>query len=119
MDKEFKAILSQKPVTEAEAELAKSQRAQRLPGSWETQDSVSASIANIVRYNRPDDYYQTYAQKVMDLTPAQLQDAAKEIVHPEQLTWIIIGDRAKIESGLRELGWGNLQILNADGEKSD
>jgi zinc protease len=119
MDKEFKGILASQPITDAETELAKSQRVQRLPGSWETQGSVVASIANIVRYNRPDDYYQTYAQKVTELTSGQLQDTAKEIVHPEQLTWIVIGDRAKIEPGLRELGWGDVQILNADGEKTN
>jgi len=29
--------------------------------------------------------------------------------------WVVVGDRAKIESGIRDLGWGDISFLDADG----
>jgi zinc protease len=37
------------------------------------------------------------------------------VVHPDHLTWIVVGDRAKIEAGIRELGLGEVHLINADG----
>jgi len=28
---------------------------------------------------------------------------------------VIVGDRAKIEAGVKELGWGDVKYLDADG----
>jgi len=38
------------------------------------------------------------------------------VVHPEELTWVVVGDRSKIEAGIRELNWGEVQLLDADGK---
>jgi hypothetical protein len=40
--------------------------------------------------------------------------AATEVVHPNNLVWVVVGDRAKIEAGVRELGLGEVQILNPE-----
>jgi len=29
--------------------------------------------------------------------------------------WVVVGDRAKIESGIKSLGWGELKYLDPDG----
>jgi zinc protease len=36
-------------------------------------------------------------------------------MQPEKLAWVIAGDRAKIEPGLRELGLGEIKAIDADG----
>jgi zinc protease len=30
------------------------------------------------------------------------------------MTWVVVGDRAKIEAGLREMGLGELRVLNPE-----
>jgi zinc protease len=62
------------------------------------------------------DYFTTYPDKVRALTVNDLVKAAEKVVHPDQLVWLVVGDRAKIETGIQELGWGEVQLLNADGE---
>jgi zinc protease len=47
-----------------------------------------------------------------------LNRAAEKVVHPNQLVWVIVGDRAKVEPAIRELGWGEITLLNADGNPS-
>ena len=36
-------------------------------------------------------------------------------MHPEKLTWLIVGDRAQIEAQVRELGLGEVRIMDTDG----
>jgi zinc protease len=42
--------------------------------------------------------------------------AAKTHLHPEALTWVIVGDLGKIEAGVRGLNLGEVKILDADGK---
>jgi len=37
-------------------------------------------------------------------------------VHPDNLIWVIVGDRAKIEAGVKELNLGELHFLSPDGK---
>jgi zinc protease len=41
---------------------------------------------------------------------------AQETVRPDHLVWVVVGDRSKIEAGLRELNWGEIRFLDADGK---
>lgn len=115
IQREFTQYIGDKPATEAE--LAKSARdlSLGLAGNWETLSAVSGSISDIVRFGLPDDYYQTYASKIQALNLEQIRKVAPLVVHPSRTTWVIVGDRAKIEKGLRELNLGELKLLDADG----
>jgi zinc protease len=37
-------------------------------------------------------------------------------VHPDNFIWIVVGDRAKIEPGIRELNFGEVHILSPEGK---
>jgi len=87
-----------------------------LPGSRETQDEVGGSINELVQYGLPDDYYDTLASKIRALKPADTAAAAKIIVHPDNLIWVVVGDRAKIEAGVKELNLGEIHYVDADGK---
>jgi zinc protease len=115
LNKELHGILSQQPVTLAELTRAQQNETLSLPGNWETIDAVSDSIGDIVRFGLPDDYYATYSGKVRGLSVDDVNKAAQKEVHADQLVWVVIGDRAKIEAGIRELGWGEIHFLDADG----
>jgi zinc protease len=67
-----------------------------------------------VRFNLPDDYYASYPRKVHALAVNDLAKAAGDVVRPDNLVWVIVGDRAKIETDIRDLGWGDTQLLDAD-----
>ena len=116
MSKELKQIVADKVITADEAAMAKANLTLTLPGSLETSNEVTQSLSNIVRYDLPYDYYQTYAGRVKALTVNDLNKAAQEVVRPENLTWVIVGDRAKIEQGIRDLNLGELHVIDADGK---
>jgi len=114
IDKELRGILADHPATDAELARVKASETLRLPGSRETIDRVMSSVGDLVEYGLPEDYYQTYAGKVRALTLADIQASAREVVHPDRLIWVVVGDRAKIEAGIRELGLGEVRLLNPE-----
>ena len=69
----------------------------------------------ILTFGLPDDYFTTYTARVRSLSVSDVDKAAREVVHPEQLVWVVVGDRSKVEAGIREIGWGAVQLLDADG----
>jgi zinc protease len=116
VNKEFRAILSDRPLSKEELANVQDNETLSLPGSRETQEAVGSSINDLVHFGLPDDYYETMASKIRALKPADVAAAAKEIVHPDNLIWVIVGDRAKIEPGIKELGLGEIKLLDPDGK---
>jgi len=116
MNKEFHDVVGSRPLTQEELEKIQANETLSLPGSRETQNAVSNSIIDLVQFGLPDDYYETYAGKVRALKTSDLADAANQIVKPSQMTWVIVGDRAKIEAGVRELNLGELHLIDAQGK---
>jgi zinc protease len=116
MNKEFRGMVGDHPIDTGELTKLQANETLKLPGSRETLDALGQSIVDIVQFGLPDDYYETYAGKVRALKTADVNGAAKEVVHPDNLIWIVVGDRSKIEAGVRELGLGELRLMDADGK---
>jgi zinc protease len=53
--------------------------------------------------------------KIRALKTSDLDAAAKQVVRPDKLIWIVVGDRAKIEAGIRELNLGEIRFIDANG----
>ncbi len=113
--KEMNDIQGPRRATEEELAFAKNTRTLTLPGSWETNVEVAGSITEIVRYGLPDEYFETYPAKVRALSLADINAAADMVLAPDKLVWIVVGDREKIEPGIRELGLGPIYEIDGDG----
>ncbi len=112
---ELEGILGKKPITQDEYANAKNSIVLGLPGQWETMGAVLGSLEEMVEYGLPDDYYQKYPGLVQKLTIADLTKAAVKTVRPEGVVWIIVGDRAQIEPKIKELGFTQITVIDADG----
>ncbi|WP_438823020.1 M16 family metallopeptidase [Novosphingobium cyanobacteriorum] len=78
--------------------------ARELPGMFETSGAVLDALAKIVTYQRPDDYYETLPARYRTMTTAEMDAALKKLVDPARLTWIVVGDAAKVKPQLQALG---------------
>jgi zinc protease len=112
---ELEGILDKKPVTPDEFNNVKTNMVLQLPGRWETMAAVQGSLSEMVQYGLPDDYFQKYPARVRQLTLDDVAKAAKKTVHPENVQWVVVGDRAKIEPKIRELGFTEIHLIDADG----
>jgi zinc protease len=113
--KELNGMLGERPILEAELELAKNAQTLTLPGQWETAGAVGASIAEIVKYGLPENYFETFVSQVNAMNTDKTLAAARKALRPSGLVWVVVGDRAMIEAGLRELNLGDIRLLDADG----
>ncbi|HEU0195749.1 MAG TPA: insulinase family protein, partial [Nevskiaceae bacterium] len=113
--KEARAIVGDKPLTDAEIAKIKDNDVRKMPGQYETAQAVLSAVAGIVKYDRPDDYVQTLKGRIEAQTDAAVNAAAKEVVHPDQLTWVIVGDLSRIEAPVRALNLGDIHVIDADG----
>ncbi len=114
-NKELREFAAAKPVTDAELQATVSNRTLSLPGSHESLRSVVSAVQEIAEFGYPDDYFDSYAAKVRNLRVADIKDAASSALQPDKLTWIVVGDRAKIEDGIRALNIGEVHVIDADG----
>jgi zinc protease len=114
--KEARGVIGDKPLTHEEIAKVKVSLVRALPGEYEGAGAVLGSLQSIVVYHRPDDYVQTYKQRVEAQTDADVEAAAKLVIQPQALTWVVIGDLKQIEKPLRALKLGTLQVLDADGK---
>ncbi|HET8546898.1 MAG TPA: pitrilysin family protein [Bryobacteraceae bacterium] len=115
MNKELREVLKTRAVTAEELAMAQDNRVLRLPGSRETNAAVLNRILDLVQYNLPEDYYDTYAAKVRALTTRDMATAAERLLQPDKLVWVVVGDREKIEKGIRELDVAEVHLIDADG----
>jgi zinc protease len=115
MLKELRDLTGARQPTEKEIRFAKDTLVRALPGENETSTQVAASYADILTYGLPDSYLNDFVGEVEALTAAQLQAAGTELVHPEALTWIVVGDLAAIEPNVRKLDLGEIKVLDTDG----
>jgi len=63
-------------------------------------------------YGLPFDYAETSAVSLDDV-----HAAARETVISAKLTWVVVGDLAKIEENVRALGIGDVEVWDAYGNK--
>jgi zinc protease len=116
IQKELRGILGEIKVTEDELGAAKNALVLTLPGQWETMAAIGGSLQQLVTYGLAEDYFDTYGAKVGALGVADIARAAKSAVHPESVVWVVVGDRQKIEAGLKTLGFGEIRLLDTDGK---
>ena len=93
-----------KGVTPAELKRTIAGSINELPGRFETGSAVLSAMQTNDVYNRPDDYYEKLAPRYRALTAAELDAAAKAAIDPAKITWVVIGDNAKIRPQLDTLG---------------
>src|SRR6185437_12155398 len=117
MLKELTQYVGDKPVTEAEFDKVQKNTVMQLPGLWETNSSVLNTLQSAIEYDRGINYLKNYPAMLQDLTLTDIRDAALKVDKPKNLTWVIVGDRSKIEKGIQELNLGPIKYLDPEGNE--
>jgi zinc protease len=117
--KELDDIAGRRPIRGEEFESIMRTQTLGLPGRWATLAALENAATQIVNYKYPDDYFATYARRVRALGEPELAAAAKKFIRPPEVVWIVVGDLAQIEKGVRELNLGEVTRLDADGRPID
>ncbi len=104
------------PPTPAEIKSATDSSIESIPATFETTAATADAEGRLFVYNRPLDYYATLPAAYRAVTPGDIARVAREDVHPDNLIIVAVGDRAKIEPGLKAANLGPIEHRTVTGE---
>ncbi len=115
LQKELHQFIGNKPATAEELEKMKKNNINKLPGAYETSKDVLEGLQENHRFQRPDDYIPGLVRQYRSLTLDQIRQVAKQVVKPDQLVWMVVGDKQKILPQLEKLDLGETLWMDVDG----
>ncbi|MBS1815403.1 MAG: insulinase family protein [Acidobacteria bacterium] len=104
------------PLTPEELKSGKDSVVRSLPAEFETNAGLAGQMAEIWAYKLQLDYFSTLPSKFEAVTEAETTAAANKYIHADQMILITVGDKAKIEPQLKDLGLGPIEEWTVDAE---
>ena len=89
-----------------------------FPIRAETQEGLTGLISNQVLYDLPDDYLQTYRERINAVTTEEVQRVANKYVLPDISAMVIVGDAKEILPQVK--GYSkDAQIMDSEGKSKE
>ncbi len=80
-----------------------------------TQDGLAGQLATATLEKLPEDYLETYRDRILKLTSADVLDASRKYFDSANAQIVIVGDRAQIESQAAQ--FGAPEVYDAQGKR--
>ncbi|MDP9467184.1 MAG: insulinase family protein [Chloroflexota bacterium] len=101
------------PFEEAELREARDYQVGVFPLRFETTGGIAAAIEPIAVYGLADDFWQTYRTRLEAVGPAEAHAAAVELIRPDELVILAVGDAALIRDEVTALGVAPVEVIEA------
>ncbi len=108
--------LHERPITAEEHAKARATLLMRVAEGLATTGGIASTFGEIGLYGLPLDEPLRFVAALEQTTADHLRELATRYVDPDAASIFIVGDRAAIEPGLRELGLPAPVLRNAEGE---
>jgi zinc protease len=113
---ELKALTGERPISEEELADAKVKRVRGYSQQFETLGQVGEQIAWLWAAELPMSELRRETEEVEKTSLEAVNAAARKYSLPGQSSLLLVGDRSKIEEGVRELNLGEIVILDEEGK---
>ena len=114
--RELRDIGGARPATPEELELFRRGEVLTLPDRFETNSAMVGYLRYVARFEHSYDWITTLPDRYAAATPEAVT-AASAMLHPDAMTWVVVGDLSKIEAGVRALDLGEVEVWNAQGAR--
>ncbi len=109
---EVKRMRDEAPTAE-ELESAVKYLAGSFAGSLETPQSVAGRLWSLELDELPDDYWSTYLERISSTTSEAVVAAAKQLLDPDRLLIVVVGDAQRIQEELEEIA--EVELIKSGG----
>ena len=82
-----------------------------FPLRFETTAGVAGAIEPLAVYGLPDDWWQTYRERIESVTTADAHAAARDLIQPDRLLVLLTGDAERVRDELSEAAFGPTEIV--------
>ena len=114
--KEFRGIRDS-AVTPVELARAKSYIALGLGGEFETTGQVAGQLAELQQFGLLLTSFNTYVPRIMAVTAHDVQRVARTYLRPDRLSVVVVGDLARVRTGIEALKLGPLSERDLAGRE--
>ncbi len=115
--REIAAYAGERPANAEELARVKLNLTRSLPGSFSTNRGFLGSIVRSDSYGLPLDHAERAPQRIAAVTLDGITARAREVLDPERLTWVVVGDLSRIEDEVRALEYGEVEEWDAFGQR--
>ncbi|MPT47594.1 MAG: insulinase family protein [Sphingobium sp.] len=112
------AFLGDKGITTEELDRTINGSVRELPGSFETSGAVLSNMQGNALKGRPFNYVETLAARYRAQTAQKLDNAARSMIDPAKLTWVVVGDKSVVLPQLQGLGLPVEVVQDTDAPRS-
>ena len=110
--KELNGITGTIPITQTELKNSEDNLTKGFPQDFQTFPGIAAQMNSIATFNLPENEWQTYISRINSVDINAAEAAARKYIHPDQLLIVVVGDKEKIEPGIKELNLGDIVYLD-------
>lgn len=107
--------IGEDPVTDAELDAARDYLIGVFPLRFETSAQVAGALSGLVVHGLPDDELDRYRPAVAAVEAEDVRAAARAHIDVAAASIVIVGDAARCEAGLRDAGYGEVEVVNDAG----
>ena len=101
-------------ITPDELTRAKNFVALRFPERFQSIATIARQLGDLVTYDLPLDYYNSFVPRILAVSAADVRRVANQYIDPNRVVVVLVGDRSKIEAGVRALKLGPIRTLTID-----
>jgi len=98
-------------VGERDLDGAKAYLTGSFPLTIETPESIAMQVVNAIFYGLPLDQLQTFRERVNAVTVDDIQRVARDLLRPDRLSVVLVGNAAKFSSQLMGVGFGTFETV--------
>jgi zinc protease len=117
--------LQRERVNDGELEGAQDYMIGHFPLTIEVPDAIATQVLNQLFYDLPVDELPKFRERILKVTPDEIQRVARWFIRPSQLSIVLVGDADKFVNDLKGVGLGTfervpidrLDLLSADFQK--
>ncbi|HET9948740.1 MAG TPA: pitrilysin family protein [Longimicrobiales bacterium] len=109
---ELETLVADGP-TEAEVAAARDYTAGIFGLQLETASQLAARLSQLVVFGLPDDYFDTYRERVRAVTRGGVTEAARRHMRPGEAQIVVVGEASAVAGPLEALGVGPVEVRPA------
>jgi zinc protease len=103
--------LQRERVNDGELEGAQDYMVGHFPLTIEVPDAIATQVLNQLFYELPVEDLPRYRERVLKVTPDEIQRVARWFIRPAQLSVVLVGDADKFVNDLKGVGFGNYERI--------
>lgn len=102
------------PFTNDDLNRGKNLVALSYPGNFQEVSMIAPQIDEMIQYNLPANYFNNYVSSMLNVKADEANAVAKKYIVPDKMIVVVVGDKAKIEEGIKALNLGEIKNLTID-----